>query len=203
MRYSILAMLFLRRPSDQQIHTLLTARESIPFSYVDVGATRTSPPSGWRINHMRQLIGIGKAAYERAVAALFSWQLLAVDGLQVFPSATILQPHTNVALCSRHFGIWSVDFCRVIYVLQHESENDGALLRTGFGYGTLPGHAVRGEEIFSIEWHPATQEVCYDIYSFSRPATPLVCLLGPVAGATQRRFARASLHKAAAITQAS
>jgi uncharacterized protein (UPF0548 family) len=196
-------MLFLRRPTDQQIHTLLAARESIPFSYSDVGATRTTPPPGWHINHMRQLIGIGKAAHERAVAALFSWQLLAIDGLEVFPSATTLQPHTNVAILSRHFGVWSVDFCRVIYVLQDEPENDGALLRTGFGYGTLPGHAVRGEEIFSIDWHPATQEVWYDIYSFSLPATPLVRLIGRIARATQRRFARASLQKVGAIAKAS
>jgi uncharacterized protein (UPF0548 family) len=192
-------MLFLRRPTDQQIHALLAARESVPFSYCDVGATRTSPPSGWRINHMRQLIGIGKVARDRAIVALFSWRLLAIDGLEVFPSATRLQPHTNVAIRSRHFGIWSVDFCRVIYVLQDERENDGALLRTGFGYGTLPGHAIRGEEMFSIEWHPATQEVWYDIHSFSLPATPLVRLIGPIARATQKRFVKKSLARAAGL----
>jgi uncharacterized protein (UPF0548 family) len=192
-------MLFLRRPTDQQIHALLAARESVSFSYSDVGATRTSPPSGWRINHMRQLIGTGKVAHDRAIAALFSWRLLAIDGLEVFPSATKLQPHTNVAIRSRHFGIWSVDFCRVIYVLQDEPENDGALLRTGFGYGTLSGHAVRGEEIFSIEWHPATQQVWYDIHSFSLPATPLVRLIGPIARATQKRFVQKSLSKAAGL----
>lgn len=196
-------MLLLRRPTDQQIHTLLAARESFPFSYSAVGATRSTPPAGWSINHMRQLIGNGKAAYQRAVAALFSWQLLAIDGLEVFPSPATLQPHTNVAMRSRHFGIWSVDFCRVIYVLQDQPENDGALLRTGFGYGTLPGHAVRGEEVFSIEWHRAPQEVWYDIYSFSLPATLLVSLIGPLARATQRRFARASLEKAATIAKAS
>jgi uncharacterized protein (UPF0548 family) len=89
----------------------------------------------------------------------------------------------------------------VIYVLRDEFERDGRLLRTGFAYGTLPGHAVRGEEIFSIEWHPATQEVWYDIYSFSLPATPLIKLLSPIARATQRRFARASLEAARLATE--
>jgi uncharacterized protein (UPF0548 family) len=178
---------------------LLDQHKGQPFSYPDVGATRTTPPAGWLINHMCERIGKGRALHERAVAALFSWQLLQIDGLEVFPSSTTLQPNTNVAIRSRHFGIWSVDFCRVIYVLQDEPQKDGAVLRTGFAYGTLPGHAVRGEEIFSIAWHPATEEVWYDIYSFSLPATPLVRLVGPIAHATQRRFARASLEKAARI----
>lgn len=194
-------MLFLFRPGPPAIQRLLKEREHAPFSYKNVGATRTTPPPGWRINHMRQLVGIGSATHARVVVALFSWQLLAIDGLEVFPSTATLQPNTNVAILSRHFGIWSVDFCRVIYALRDEPENDGAILRTGFAYGTLPGHAVSGEEIFSIEWHPATQEVWYDIYSFSLPATPLVRLIAPIARATQRRFARASLEKATRFAQ--
>jgi uncharacterized protein (UPF0548 family) len=119
---------------------LLDQHKGQPFSYPDVGATRTTPPAGWLINHMCERIGKGRALHERAVAALFSWQLLQIDGLEVFPSSTTLQPNTNVAIRSRHFGIWSVDFCRVIYVLQDEPQKDGAVLRTGFAYGTLPGH---------------------------------------------------------------
>jgi uncharacterized protein (UPF0548 family) len=145
---------------------------------------------------MRLLVGTGRATFDTVVEALFSWKLLAIDGLQVFPSTSTLQTGTDVAILSRHFGIWSVDFCRVIYVLKDEPEQDGKVLRTGFAYGTLPGHAVRGEEIFSIEWHPATEEVWYDIYSFSLPGAPLVRMIAPIARATQRRFARASLEKA-------
>jgi uncharacterized protein (UPF0548 family) len=187
-------MLFLLKPGAPAIERLLKRHERASFSYENIGATRTAPPPGWGINHMRQLIGSRQAAYEKACAALFSWQLLAISGLEVFPSTPELRPGTDVAILSRHFGVWSVDFCRVIYVLRDEREKDGTLLRTGFAYGTLPGHAVRGEEIFSIEWHPATEEVWYDIYSFSLPATPLIKLLAPIARATQRRFARASLE---------
>ncbi len=154
---------------------------------------------GWHINHMRRLTGSGRPKFDALVDALFSSELLAIDGLEVFPSTDKLEPGTGVAILSRHFGIWSVDFCRVIYVLREEPEQDGAVLRTGFGYGTLPGHAVRGEETFSIEWHPATQEVWYDIYSFSLFASSLVRLLSPIARATQRRFARRSLEKAALL----
>jgi uncharacterized protein (UPF0548 family) len=189
-------MLFLIRPNEEFIESLLAERAALAYSYTHVGATRGTPPAGWRINHMRLQVGTGQAKFDAVVNALFSWKLLAIDGLEVFPSTPILQPRTDVAILSRHFGIWSLDFCRVIYVLRDEPERDGKVLRTGFGYGTLPGHAVRGEEIFSVEWHPATQEVWYDIYSFSLPATPLVRLIAPIARATQLRFARASLAKA-------
>src|SRR5262245_66416141 len=133
------------------------------YSYPYVGATRGTPPAGWSINHMQLRVGMGRQQFDGVVEALFSWKLLAIDGLQVFPSEPKVQAGTDVAILSRHFGIWSVDFCRVIYVLRDEQEQAGRVFRTGFGYGTLPGHAVRGEEIFSIEWHPATQEVWYDI----------------------------------------
>jgi uncharacterized protein (UPF0548 family) len=189
-------MFFKIRPTDQKIRSLRDARKELSFSYADVGATRMTPPSGWRINHMRSRLGRGRVVHDKAVNALFSWELLTVGSLEVFATAPGVVPQADVAILSRHFGIWSVDFCRVIYVLNEEPENGGAMLRTGFGYGTLPGHAVRGEEIFSIERHLATQEVWYDIYSFSLPANPLLRLLSPFALAAQRRFARASLQKA-------
>jgi uncharacterized protein (UPF0548 family) len=144
-------MFFKIRPTDQKIRSLRDARKELSFSYADVGATRMTPPSGWRINHMRSLLGRGRVVHDKAVNALFSWELLTVGSLEVFATAPGVVPQADVAILSRHFGIWSVDFCRVIYVLNEEPENGGAMLRTGFGYGTLPGHAVRGEEIFSIE----------------------------------------------------
>ncbi|HKF26036.1 MAG TPA: DUF1990 domain-containing protein [Candidatus Acidoferrum sp.] len=189
-------VLFLAKPGEAAIREALGRSQSMPFSYAHVGATRTTPPAGWRVHHMRAPLGTGRRTLEAAAAVLFSWKLLAVEGLEVFPSTETVQQGTNVAILSRHFGIWSLDFCRVIYVLKNQREHDGAVLRTGFGYGTLPGHAVRGEEIFSIEWRVRTEEVWYDIYSFSLPASPLVKLLSPVARAAQRRFARQSLEGA-------
>jgi uncharacterized protein (UPF0548 family) len=192
-------MLFLLRPESNVIEQLLLRRRDMSFSYSFVGATRATPPAGWRINHRRECLGAGRAIHERAVAALFSWTLLAVSGIEVVSPAPKVEPQADLALLSPHFGIWSVDFCRVIYVLRGAPEDNGAVERTGFGYGTLPGHAVKGEERFSIEWHSATEEVWYDIYSFSQPSSLLVRVLAPVVRAAQRRFARDSLARAAAI----
>lgn len=193
-------MFFFRRPNKDLIKQLLLKRHDMNFSYPHTEATRSSsPPLGWRINHMRVRLGTGRGTHEHAVAALFSWSLLSVASLEVFSQAPRVRPQAEVAMLSRHLSIWSLDFCRVIYVLHDVSENHGSVLRTGFGYGTLPGHAVRGEERFSIEWHPRTEEVWYDIYSFSQPSSLFVQLLTPIAVATQKSFAHASLKKAARI----
>jgi uncharacterized protein (UPF0548 family) len=210
LRYSISPMLFLRRPSNQQIHMLMVARRVMPFSYPEIGATRSTPPPGYRINHMRALLGTGKELHDRAVKSLLRWQLLAPPpkkgstrsaALQLFPDDPPMRPQTNVALLSRHFGVWSLDFCRVVYVLNSEPEKNGSIERTGFAYGTLPGHAVRGEEIFSIEFHSATQEVWYEIFSFSQPANSFIRLAGPLARRAQLRFAAASLQAAGLSVQ--
>jgi uncharacterized protein (UPF0548 family) len=189
-------MLFLRPPAEAQIHALLLKRKPMPFSYSEVGATRCTPPLGYRINHMRALLGKGAKIHARAVDALLSWKLLAVAGLELFPAHPLMQPRTDVALLSRHFGLRSLDFCRVIYVFEGESESAGAIQRTAFAYGTLPGHAVCGEEVFSIEWHPATNEVWYDIFSFSVPGNFLVRLAGPLARSAQKQFTSASIREA-------
>ena len=197
-------MLFIARPTNQEIRARLAAREAMRSSYSEVGATRSTPPAGYRINHMRALLGKGEGVHARAVSALLSWRLLTVAGLEIFPSQPPIEPQTNVALLSRHFarlgGLWSLDFCRVIYILEAQSEHGGAIRRTGFAYGTLPGHAVRGEEIFSIEWHVATNEVWYDIFSFSLPANVLIRLAGPFPRAAQKQFASASLSEASHLS---
>jgi uncharacterized protein (UPF0548 family) len=188
-------MFFLSKPPAKTVESLLMERQAMSFSYPDVGATRRMPPPGWPTNHMRAPLGTGRRIFVKSVEALFSWRLLALDGLEVFPSSAPAEAERVVGILSRHLGIWSVDFCRVIYVLQGARE-DNDLLRTGFAYGTLPGHALRGEELFSLEWHSRTEQVWYDIFSFSLPANPLVRLASPVARAAQKRFARASLDQA-------
>ena len=59
-------MLFIARPTDQEIHARLAAREAMPFSYSEVGATRSTAPEGYRINHMRALLGKGEDVQARA-----------------------------------------------------------------------------------------------------------------------------------------
>jgi uncharacterized protein (UPF0548 family) len=67
---------------------------------------------------------------------------------------------------------------RVVYVVDEPQ-------RRGFAYGTLPGHPESGEECFMVEQADDGDVVCR-ISAFSKPATWLTRLGGPVARLTQR-----------------
>jgi len=105
------------------------------------------------------------------------------------PASTPVMPGATVAAVIRHYGFWSLNACRVVYLL--DEEVDGAHW-TGFAYGTLTAHAEIGEERFAIEWRRAEDSVWYDLYAFSRPGHSLARLGYPLARRLQRRFARES-----------
>ena len=98
-------------------------------------------------------------------------------------------PGVTVAVTVRHFGFWSLNAGRIIYVLEEERVD---VSRTGFAYGTLAGHAEIGEERFVVEWNRADDSVWYDLYAFSRPGHWLARLGYPISRSLQRRFARES-----------
>jgi uncharacterized protein (UPF0548 family) len=55
----------------------------------------------------------------------------------------------------------------------------------GFGYGSLPGHPMSGEEAFTVRLAP-NGDVLFQTRAFSQPATLLVRLGGPVSRRVQR-----------------
>lgn len=65
----------------------------------------------------------------------------------------------------RAIGLWWLNACRIVYVV----DESGPISRFGLAYGTLPGHVERGEERFMIEWNRGDNSVWYDILAFSRP----------------------------------
>ena len=102
-------MLFLRRPTDSKIRELLDRHGAMPFSYAEVGATRSGPPTGYRINHMRARVGNGKDVYGRAAKALFAWQLLGVGGIEAFPAEEPVTPGTKVPMPQRQVAVSYLD----------------------------------------------------------------------------------------------
>jgi uncharacterized protein (UPF0548 family) len=104
---------------------------------------------------------------------------------------------TVAAVLASHFGFYSLNFCRVVYVL----DDDGPIRRTGFAYGTLIEHAERGEELFSVEWHRHDDSVHYEVLAYSQPAHWLAKLGYPFARRLQLRFARESMAAMAAAVR--
>ena len=97
-----------------------------------------------------------------------------------------------MGVLGRHFGLWSLNACRIVDVIEEEEAT--LLRRYGFTFGTLPAHVERGEERFTVEWHRADDSVFYEVFAFARPAHPLASVGPPFVRLVQRRFAADSLR---------
>lgn len=147
------------------------------FTYPEVGATRGPLPRGCHHVHASRLLGVGDEVFERAVGRLMSWEMHRAAGLEVRPSAVRVEDGADVEM--RWLGQRIP--CRVVYVLDEDD-------RRGFAYGTLTGHPECGEESFIIERDPHTREVRALVTAFSKPATVLTKLIGPVGRLLQTRM---------------
>lgn len=182
-------------PSEREIAKYISSEAKLPFSYDEVGATRSgvegttsnsnSGPAGYTVDHNRVQLGCGGETYRRAVEALKQWRQFELGWVTLVPHGVKVETGAVVAVKARAGGMWSLNACRVVYVID-ETE------RFGFAYGTLPDHIERGEERFLIERQP-DDSVWYDILAFSRPRHPLVRAGFLYARRLQKRFARDSL----------
>lgn len=182
-------MFLLREPSDDAVRRFLSSQKDLPFSYGEVGASRKdAPPRGYAVDRYRVKLGKGSEAYRRAKEALGAWRQFDLGWVCLLPPDTPIQVGATVGVLARHYGFWSLNSARIVYLI----EVSGEVERFGFGYGTLPGHSERGEERFSVEWRREDNAVHYDVRAFSRPKHPLARLGYPLARMLQRRFARDS-----------
>jgi len=181
-----------RKPSEEVVRQFISSQRDLPFSYAQVGATRSQPGDvhrGYTVDHNRIKLGQGQETYERAMSALRSWQQFNLGWVTVVPPGEPLEVGTAVAVLAKVFGCWSLNAARIVYVID---EGQAQRTRFGFAYGTLPDHVERGEERFTVEWH-ADDSVWYDIYAFSRPKHPLARIGFPITRMLQKRFVRDSL----------
>jgi uncharacterized protein (UPF0548 family) len=155
-------MLSLSRPSIAAIEQFLARQRHAAFNYRQVGATRGQPPAGYDVDQSRRDIGRGAPAFSAAKAALARWAQLHTGWTELFPAAAPIATGTTVAVLSHVGGLWSLDPCRIIYVVDEPAA-------FGFGYGTLTGHAEMGEERFQVEFDQPDGTVWYGVKAFFRP----------------------------------
>jgi uncharacterized protein (UPF0548 family) len=179
-------------PTERDVEEFIAKQRNLPFTYPEVGATNTTPPAGYNVDHNRIRLGEDETTFERAVEALKNWRQFDLGWVTIVPRGVAVEVGATVAVRARAFGTWSLNACRVVYVIDEPR-------RFGFAYGTLPDHVERGEERFLVEWLP-DDSVWYDILAFSRPQHPLVKLSSPLARRLQKRFARESLIRMKSAT---
>lgn len=147
----------------------------LPLTYAEVGATRGTLPDGY--HHVREscVIGHGRDRFEAAADAVMRWGMLRGAGARVSPTTDVAAVGSEVIV---RLGPVRVP-CRVVYVLDEPD-------RRGFAYGTLPGHAETGEELFSVRYDPGTDAVYAEVIAFSRHGTWWSRLAGPLTTFVQR-----------------
>jgi uncharacterized protein (UPF0548 family) len=182
------------RASHGRVRAFLDRQRALAVTYAAVGATaRGETPPGFTGDHNRQLLGRGAQAFERAKAAVRAWTMFPRPWTAIEPTNAAIAVDEVVAVHVRVLGLWWLNASRIVYVIDEPR-------RFGFAYGTLPGHAERGEERFVVEWL-ADDTVWYDLRAFSRPRHLLARLAYPLTRAYQRRFGRASKAAMARATQ--
>ena len=186
-------MFRITEPSEKDVAQFISSQRNLNFTYHEVGATNTTPPAGYTVDHNRVKLGQGEGTYRAALAALKYWQHFDLGWVTIVPRGVPIEVGAIVAVKARAFGSWSLNASRVVYVISEPR-------RFGFAYGTLPNHVESGEERFLIEWSP-DDSVWYDILAFSRPRHPLIKMSFPLARMLQKRFARESMSKVQTLTQ--
>ena len=181
-------MLSLRKPSAEKLRDFLAAQSKLDLTYMAVGATAAVPPAGYVVDHTRIKLGHGARIFTAARAALERWEHFHLNWMETWPPETPIQAGQVVAVIARIVGLWWLNACRIVYIVDEE----GTVKRFGFANGTLPQHAESGEERFTVEWHEQDDSVWYDILAFSRPQQLLARLGYPLTRRVQKRFARAS-----------
>ena len=144
--------------------------QSAVLTYAEHGMTRQDVlPVGYRTFRRSREVG-PDTAYSAMRADLFGWMVQSRSGIRVTASADVAAG----VVVELRIGVGPLSIiapCRVVYVID---ESD----RCGFGYGTLPGHPESGEESFLLE--RADNAVTFTVTAFSKPATMLTRLAGPI-----------------------
>jgi uncharacterized protein (UPF0548 family) len=176
-------MFLARRPTRHVIDHFLCQSQDLPLSYGPVGivSTRTADQN---VDEVTVTIGRGQAEFERARAALLAWKQFDIGWVETFPRHAPVAVGTNVAVLIRHLGFWSLNGCRVLYIVG----GPGDVARFGFAYGTLTNHAESGEELFEVFIDPRTEDVVYRIRATSWPQAAVARFGQPIVRALQARF---------------
>lgn len=160
----------------------MTPDPDVPeFTYPDVGATYPGHPlpSGYRHFRRRARVGTGRDDFRRAGDAVLAYRMQ--RGAGIFGAADTPTAEIGTRVTVR-LGVGALAVAapaRVVYLL-----DDPDRQVRGFAYGTLPGHPLAGEELFAVQYEPATDAVYGLVTSFSkgargysRAAQPVIVLL--------------------------
>ena len=181
------AVLHVWAPQPEMMDSAVRAAEFSRWSYDCVGQTAAALPEGYTHDVRAGVVGRGASAWERAKSALREWEQFHLPWVRMYRRDTPIAEGEVVVFASRQLGIWALNVCRIVYVVDEPD-------RFGFAYGTLEGHAVSGEERFLLTRDANSEDILFEVRKFSRLEHPVVKLAGAAARAVQSRFSRDAIE---------
>ncbi|MFD7627767.1 DUF1990 family protein [Streptomyces sp. NPDC059851] len=164
--------------------TRITSAGRPALSYPERGATAGGRPlpAGYHHLHHRTRIGRSRAVFEAAGTAVTTFAVHRASGARVRCGDGAVRPRSRVDV-GIGWGPLRIEVpCEVVWTAYGPA-------RTGFAYGTLPGHPEHGEEAFLVLQDP-DGTVWFEVTAFSRPARWYTRLAGPLVPFLQRCYAR-------------
>ncbi|HQU92252.1 MAG TPA: DUF1990 domain-containing protein [Pyrinomonadaceae bacterium] len=177
-------MFLFAKPSKTVIETFLLAAQEMEFSYIGIGATETTVPNGYLLDHNLIEIGESDAQWDAAKRSISTWRMFDIGWVNIYGPTTPIETGQAVAIVIRHLGFYSLNAARIVYTIDEPA-------RFGFAYGTLEDHGESGEERFMVE-RDSEGKIWYDLKAFSRPDHIFSKIGYPVVRMLQKRFARDS-----------
>lgn len=171
-------IIWLRRPSPAKLREFVAEQARKQFNYPQVGATRGTLPAGYV--HDRRSVDLGPddaSRFTKAVSALTGWAPQHGAGMTVYPADPVREGATFAIVFRLPVGFVTAAG-RVAYMIDEPD-------RSGFAYGTLPGHPEQGEEAFVVSRRDG--RVWFELSAFSRPRHPLAVIARPMSRLMQHR----------------
>lgn len=131
-------------------------------------------PDGYRLVERRTALGVGDTTRDDAIAIVVAWGVKTRSGFRVRPVTTAVRPGEE----------YTITLGPVREPVQVEWVD-----AAGFGYTTLHGHPLSGEEAFIVEQDSAGT-VTFVNRSVSRPASLRWRILSPLLRLAQAYFVR-------------
>ncbi|HEX8897769.1 MAG TPA: DUF1990 family protein, partial [Chthoniobacterales bacterium] len=100
------------------------------MSYHPIGLAK-DPPAKYKCDTESAVIGEGEFTFARARQALSEWRHFELGWVELYPRRASIEPGTVVAVLVHHFGLWSLNGCRIVYSVGDKQSS------CGFAYGTL------------------------------------------------------------------
>jgi uncharacterized protein (UPF0548 family) len=178
------------RPSEDVIREQAVVAETFGqsasrFLSLTSGVSSQRLPAFFSRDYSQSRLGEGARAFAAARRLFARWDMFNLGWVRVVNTDAQISPEQIVGVEAHSLGLWSLNFSRIIEVVDSPTSY-------GFLYATTQFHIEEGEERFLVTFDAVTGAVMYTLEAISRPRDPLARLGFPVTRTFQHRFARDS-----------